>query len=210
MPKSARRTKPAKRQEPAPPDAKESPRRDDLLDAALKLFRVHGFRATGIDSIIEAAGVAKMTLYHHFDSKEDLILAALRRRDDELKEFLTRRVAELASTPREQLIAVYDALGEWLKRDKFAGCLFIKAAAEFPELDHPIHRAAAEHKNDIRNVIRTLAAEAGARDPDELATRLCLLVQGAIIHSQIKKSIEPVREARAAAETFISAVIERG
>lgn len=203
MPKTTRRSKPA---EPTEPPAKESPRRDDLLDAALRLFRVHGFRATGIDSIIEAAGVAKMTLYHHFDSKEDLIVAALRRRDDEMKEFLTRRVDELARTPREQLLAVYDALGEWLRRDKFAGCLFIKAAAEFPELDHPIHRAAAEHKNDIRDVIRALAAAAGARDPDELATRLCLLVQGAIIHSQIKKSIEPVREARAAAELFIRAM----
>ncbi len=203
MPKTTRRAKPA---DPPEPPEKDSPRRDDLLDAALKLFRVHGFRATGIDSIIEAAGVAKMTLYHHFESKEDLILAALHRRDEELKQFLTRRVAELARTPREQLLAVYDALGEWLKRDKFAGCLFIKAAAEFPELDHPIHRAAAEHKNDIRDVIRALAAEAGARDPDELAARLCLLVQGAIIHSQIKKSMDPVREARAAAEMFIRAM----
>lgn len=140
---------------------------------------------------------------HHFDSKEDLIVAALRRRDDEMKAFLARRVAELASTPRARLLAVYDALGEWLRRDTFAGCLFIKAAAEFPELDHPIHRAAAEHKNDIRGFIRALAADAGVRNPDELATRLCLLVQGAIIHSQIGKSIEPVREARAAAELFI-------
>jgi AcrR family transcriptional regulator len=206
---SPRTTKPARRTKPDEEPPKDSPRRDDLLDAALKLFRVHGFRATGIDSIIEAAGVAKMTLYHHFDSKEDLILAALRRRDDELKEFLTRRVTELASTPRERLLAVYDALGEWLKRDKFAGCLFIKAAAEFPELDHPIHRAAAEHKSDIRAVIRALAAEAGARDPDELAAHLCLLVQGAIIHSQIRKSIDPVHEARAAAELFVRTAMVR-
>ncbi|MDJ0935396.1 MAG: helix-turn-helix domain-containing protein, partial [Kiloniellales bacterium] len=106
-------------------------RRDHLVDTAAKLFARHGFHATGIDRILAEAGVAKMTLYKHFRSKDELILAALRRRDEEFRNWFRRRVEARADAPRARLLAVFDVLAEWFEQPDFAGCTFVAAAAEF-------------------------------------------------------------------------------
>ena len=88
-----------------------STRRDHLVDTALKLFARGGFHATGIDTILAEAGVAKMTLYNHFRSKEELILAVLRRRDELFRNWFVKRVEQQADQPRQRLIAMFDVLG---------------------------------------------------------------------------------------------------
>ena len=172
-------------------------RRDLLVETAAKLFARHGFHATGIDRILAEAGVAKMTLYKHFRSKDELILAALRRRDEEFRNWFRRRVEARADTPRARLLAVFDVLAEWFEQPDFAGCTFVTAAAEFHPAEDPIHAAAAEHKRLLLAFLRDLAGEAGARDPETLAQELGLLMEGAtaLAHVCGEKNLEAARHA---------------
>lgn len=184
-----------------------SNRRDHLIDTALELFRRDGFHATGIDRILAESGVAKMTLYKHFRSKDDLILAAVRRGDEQFRNWLTRAVERRGRTPRERLLALFDALEEWFARPDFAGCTFINASAEFGAPDDPIHAAAAEHKRLVLGYIRGLARAAGAPDAEGLARQLMLLTEGAIVITQVSGQgsgeIGAAAEARRAAEVLI-------
>jgi AcrR family transcriptional regulator len=178
-------------------------RRDHLVDTALNLFSRYGFHATGIDRILSESGVAKMTLYKHFKSKDELILAALRRRDELHRNWLMREVERLASTPRDRLVALFIALEGWFQSDEFTGCCFINAAAEYGDKDNPIHAAAAEHKRLIRAYILELAEAAEVKDPDGLADQLMLLMEGAIVSAQVTGDAAPARQARSAAEILV-------
>lgn len=184
-----------------------APRRDDLIDTALDLFHRDGFRAVGIDRVIAETGVAKMTLYNNFESKEALMLAALRRRQDAFGAWLRKRVAELARTPRGRLLALFDGLGEWFMRRDFRGCLFIRAASEFPALADPAHRMASDHKRRFRAYIADLARDAGARDAEALAFQLAILVDGAIVAAQISGKADAAAHAKRAAAIVIKAAL---
>ncbi len=178
-------------------------RRDRLIDTALELFSRDGFHATGIDKILAEAGVAKMTLYKHFKSKDELILAALRRRDEQFRNWFMRAVERRARSPRERLLAVFDTIEEWVRGPGFSGCMFINACAEYGDADDPIHAASAEHKRLILAYLRELAVAAGARDPDELTAELGLLVEGAIVMAHVCNERDHVGKARKAAEKLI-------
>jgi hypothetical protein len=101
-------------------------------------------------------------------------------------------------------LAVFDALEEWFRRPEFRGCLFAKAAAEYPELADPVHRAAARHQRELLAYLRGLAADAGARRPAPLARALMLLVQGAITVTQVNGPVGAAETARRAAEALIA------
>ncbi len=133
-------------------------RRDHLVDTALALFQRDGFHATGIDTIVAEAGVAKMTLYNHFKSKDELILAALRLRDERFRDWFVAAGEVRAGKPRGRLLALFGALDEWINQPGFSGCTFINAADEYGRPDDPIHRAAAEHKRLVRDYVRDIAA----------------------------------------------------
>lgn len=183
-------------------------RRDDLIEAALRLFYTHGFHATGIDRILAESGVAKMTLYKHFRSKDELVLAALRRRDEQFRNWLMSAIEKATPNPRDRLLALFDALDDWfngraLSTLGFRGCAFIKAASEYDNPDHPVRRACAEHKRLIVDYLRNLAVAAGAADPDELAEQLALLKEGAIVTSQVRSMPDAAREAKDIARTLI-------
>jgi AcrR family transcriptional regulator len=178
-------------------------KRQELIDAALRLFARDGYRATGIDTILAEAGVAKMTLYHHFGSKEELILAALRQRDEEWRAWFQERVEAKASMPRARLDALFDVLEEWFRNREYHGCSFARAASEYREPRHAIHRLAREHEQHLLDYLRTLASAAGARDPDLLARQLGLLVGGAITHMELFREPEVARTADAAAQSLI-------
>ena len=182
---------------------KAQSKRDRLVEAALRLFEREGYRATGIDRILEEAGVAKMTLYNHFRSKDELILAALRLRDERSRDWLARRVAELGKTPRERLLAVFDAAREWYVSDSFNGCLFARACCEFAEEDHPVRAAAREHVRLLGRDLASLAREAGAPDPEGLAESLMLLHVGATTSAQINSCATSAERARRTAETVV-------
>ncbi len=182
-------------------------RRDQLIDTALDLFNRNGYHATGIDRILAESGVAKMTLYNHFGSKDALIQAALARRDERWRAWLRDAVARRAETPRGRLLAVFDALDEWFARPDFYGCMFIRAAGEYAELDDPIHAAAAAHQRLVLAELRGLATAAGARHPARLARELLLLALGAMIATQVNGPVEAGQTAKKAAAVLIEAAL---
>jgi AcrR family transcriptional regulator len=185
-----------------------SAKRDRLIDTALELFNRDGYRVTGIDKILAESGVAKMTLYNHFASKDELILAALERRDARWRAWFRHAVERRAETPRGRLLAVFDALEEWFAQADFQGCMFMRAASEFCGCDDPIHAVAAEHQRQILAELRDLAAAAGAKRPAKLAREILLLVLGAIVATQVNGPVGAGKAAQKAAEVLIKAALD--
>jgi AcrR family transcriptional regulator len=178
-------------------------RKEHLIDTALRLFERDGYHATGIDRILAEAGVAKMTLYNHFRSKDELILAALRARDSRFRNEVMRELAARSEDPAERLVLVFDVLADWFEQPGFSGCMFINAAAEYADPTDPIHAAAAEHKRLFAAYLREQAEAAGASDPDELAAQLALLMEGAITTAHISGSGQAARDAQRVAELLV-------
>ncbi len=185
-----------------------SAKRDRLIDTAIELFNRDGYRATGIDKILAESGVAKMTLYNHFGSKDELILAALERRDARWRAWFGHALARRAESPRGRLLAVFDALEEWFAQADFQGCMFMRAASEFCACDDPIHAASAEHQRLFLAELRDLAADAGAQRPAKLARELLLLVMGAIVATQVNGPVGAGTAAKKAAEVLIEAALD--
>ncbi len=184
-----------------------SGRRDQLLEVALALFCRDGFHATGIDRILAESGVAKATLYNHFQSKEELIRAALRRADERVRNRFMRQVERQAPTAAGRLLAIFDVLEKQLAERDFRGCPFIKAAAEYASPDDPIHVAAAESKRLLRAYIRDLAAAAGAVAPGRVAQQLALLMEGATVLTQLSGGPGAARDSRETAEILLRQAI---
>lgn len=182
-------------------------KRDELVAKALEVFYRNGFHATGMDMLVAESGISKTSMYKHFRTKEDLILASLRLRDENFRNWLFRRMEELADTPRGQLSALFVALAEWFKEDTYRGCMFIKASAEFQEADHPIHVQAAEHKRLLFSFVKELAAKAGAKDPATLAYSLLLLKEGAIVTAQMGYADDPATVAAQTAEILLEVAL---
>jgi len=190
---------------PAPAALPEnaSPKRAHLMATAWRLFYRDGYRVVGIDTILAEAGVAKMTLYNHFPSKEDLIVAVLEKRDLEIRAGLLAAVEASGRSPTRRLLGVFDWLDGWFASDDFKGCAFIRALSEYPEPDHPIHRTAWRHKQAVIAMLAELAAAAGAKNPAGLAETLSLLIDGAIIATHATGSTVPSSAARAAATNLL-------
>ncbi|MCL4740693.1 MAG: TetR/AcrR family transcriptional regulator [Phycisphaerales bacterium] len=178
---------------------------DRLLERSSTIFEAKGFNAVGIDLLLAEAGVAKMSLYKHFKSKEGLVLAALRRRDQRFRATFTALVEARASEPRARLLAVFDVLARWFEREDFRGCIFLNAAAEFPEAGSPIRLAVAEHKAWLRQYLASLARAANAPDPPTLAGELAVLVDGAIARANAAREADAASTARRAAEAVVRA-----
>lgn len=156
--------------------------RERVLTTAYDLFSRRGVRAVGIDTIIAEAGVAKMTLYRHFPSKDDLVLAFLDRREQLwTKGWLEAAVARRAVAPRERLLAIFDVFDEWFHRDDFEGCSFINILLETFEAHHPVREASVSYLANIRDFLRGLAKDAGAARPDDLARKWHILMKGSIV-----------------------------
>jgi AcrR family transcriptional regulator len=156
--------------------------RERVERAAYDLFSRRGVRAVGVDTVISEANVAKMTLYRNFDSKDDLILAFLRRREmlwtnGWVRAEATRR----GSTPTARLLAIFEIFDEWFHEPDFEGCAFITTMLEFADRDSPVRQASVAHLAEIRGFLRELATAAGAADPDSLARQWHILMKGSII-----------------------------
>ncbi|MEP2031563.1 MAG: TetR family transcriptional regulator [Paracoccaceae bacterium] len=180
-------------------------KRDELIQKALLAFYRNGFHATGMDMLASETGISKTSMYKHFRTKEDLILAVLRLRDEHFRNWLYRRMEELAETPRGQLIAMFDALEEWFDEPGYKGCLFIKASSEYQNSDHPIHMQSADHKRMLERHVIEVAEKAQLDNPVELARQLLLLKEGAIVTAHLGHTKRPAQAARTAAVALIEA-----
>jgi len=156
--------------------------RERLLTAAYELFSRHGVQAVGIDAIIERSGVARQTMYRHFASKQDLVLAFMERREQVWTlDWLAAEVRRRARSPRGRLLAVFDVFDEWFRAPGFEGCSFINVMLEHPDADHPLHRAATEHLARIRELLIELAVAADIADPEPFARQWHILMKGSIV-----------------------------
>ena len=183
-------------------------KREELVQKALNVFYRKGFHATGMDTLVAETGISKTSMYKHFRTKEDLILGVLRLRDEQFRNWLIRRMEQIGDTPAEQLLAMFDALGEWFAQDDYRGCMFIKASSEFQDAKHPIHALSAEHKRLLFNHVRQLAEQADATDPDALARKLLLLKEGAIVTAHLGHTQDPAEDAKSAAVELIAAATQ--
>ncbi|MBD2440900.1 TetR/AcrR family transcriptional regulator [Nostoc sp. FACHB-110] len=176
---------------------------DRILQTASDLFYREGIRNVGIDRIIAESGVAKMSLYNHFKSKDALIEAWLRQEDEKWCRWLKTTVEQQTSEPAKQLLAIFDALREWFESPDFRGCAFINASVELANPDHPGYRVALEHQQAIYHYIKTLAQAAEVTLPEQLARQLLLLIQGAIVVAMMEGSWSTASQAKKAALILI-------
>lgn len=157
------------------------PPQERILVAASELFYVQGIRATGIDGVISKSGVAKASFYKHFPSKDDLIVAFLKRRDGIWREWLRESVERLSPAPAGRPLAVFDALVERFSSEDFRGCAFINSIVELANRDHAAHIAANDHKQQVTSYIAGLLELAGVSNPDSLAKEFIILIDGAVV-----------------------------
>lgn len=185
---------------PAEPEATGA--RERILDAAYDLFSRQGIGAVGIDAIIARSGTAKMSLYRHFRSKDQLVVAFLAQRERVwTRDWLAAEVDARAADPEGRLLAVFDVFHDWFQKPDFEGCSFINVLLETPA-DGAVRDTAVGQLAAIRVILAELAAEAGLADPERFARTWHFLMKGCIVSAQegLRNS---AREARRAAEIII-------
>jgi AcrR family transcriptional regulator len=158
------------------------PARERILETAYELFSRDGVRAVGVDRLIDEAGVAKKTFYRHFPSKADLIVAFLDvRRLRWTCDWLQGEMQALGATPRQRLLAIFDAFDEWFHRDDFESCSFIRTLFEVPDPADRIHQEATSQLEFVRKMVEDQASRAAFRDQQAVAYQIHLLMMGAIV-----------------------------
>jgi len=156
--------------------------RERILDAAYELFSRQGIQAVGVDAVISRSGVARQTLYRHFASKEDLVLAFLERREELwTKGWLEEEVTARALEPTARLLAIFDVFDEWFRRSDFEGCSFINVMLEHPDPADRVHRAGVAYLAGIRGFLEGLARAAGVRGAEDFARQWHILMKGSIV-----------------------------
>jgi AcrR family transcriptional regulator len=155
--------------------------RTRILDSAYELFSQRGIREVGVNEVIANADVANATLYRHFKSKDDVVLAFLELREQRwTKDFVEAGAIRRGSNPEERLLAIFDVFDEWFHRDDFEACSFINVLLELgPE--HPAGGASVWHLEQIRAIVRRFAEEAGLRDTESFARSWHILMKGSIV-----------------------------
>lgn len=166
------------------------------MRAAYELFSRGGTRAVGVDAVVARAAVAKMTLYRHFPSKQDLVLAFLERREQLwTREWLAAEVVRRESRPAARLLAIFDVFSEWFHAEDFEGCTFIQVLLEHTDLSDPVRVTTVANLENIRGFLRGLAADAGIEDTDSFARQWHILMKGSII-SALEGDVEAAMRAK--------------
>ncbi|MBV0932534.1 TetR/AcrR family transcriptional regulator [Marinobacterium weihaiense] len=174
-----------------------TPRRERLLDTAEQLFYREGFHATGIDLIQAQSGVAKTTLYKHFKSKDELILAVLERSSSRVKAGLEARTDQLQGQGVARILTLFEELYTLCEEPDFNGCLFNNAAAEFMYSNPAVRALAAEHMAWMQTFLARLLKEEGFEP--EYAQMLLPLYEGLL-------TVARVQEARQAIEYSLNSI----
>lgn len=178
-------------------------KRDELVDAAIRLFNRHGYHATGVDRLMEETGIAKTTLYRHFASKEELIVAALAKVDEAAREEMRAFVEAASDDPRERILATFGQLAVWLQDVEFKGCPFVAAAGEYGGATDPVFQQVRLHKRLYLAYFEELVRAARVPEPKAVARQLVMLHEGAVAFAQVLGAQGVADDARAAAERLI-------
>ncbi len=189
----------------ASPVPANTPKRELLLKTALRLFNRDGYHAVGIDKILAESKLAKMTLYHHFASKEDLIVAALDWRAAQGRVAFAAYLAAAGPSPKKRFAALFDWYEAWFKSPEFQGCFFIRASGEYPEIDSKVHQAAIRQKAGQIAILKTLIADLGAKAADALAQQLYQVIEGSIVAAHMFGDPRAIDVARRTGLTLVDA-----
>ncbi len=179
--------------------------RQRILDTASALFYTRGVRAVGVDLIVDESGVAKTSLYRHFGTKDDLIVAFLEREDVEFWGQWDDVAARHAGDPAGEIEAHMRWIGKRLARANYRGCPQINVAAEFAEADHPSRAVSQRHMQAMRRRLAELARQLGAARPNELAAQLGLLINGAFVSTSMLVPEEATRVLLGSARALLAA-----
>jgi AcrR family transcriptional regulator len=179
--------------------------RDKILTTATDLFYKQGIRAVGVDLVVEKAGVAKTSLYRHFGTKDDLVVAFLQRMDQEFWQTWDRVTAQHADDARAELHAQLAWIGERAGQPDYRGCPQLNIAAEFPEVEHPARKLATAHKRELRRRLKVIAERLHCAAPDALAGQLAVLINGAFVSTPLYEPGEATRLLQRAADALIAA-----
>ena len=183
--------------------------RERLIAAAYELFSSQGVQATGVDAIIDVSGVARQTMYRHFASKQDLVLAFLERREELwTKDWLQAEVERRASDPEQRLLAIFDVFDEWFRRPDFEGCSFINVLLEHPDAASPLNRAGVSYLAGIRHFLEDLAGRVGVQDAEDFARQWHILMKGSIVAAG-EGDRDAARRARGIARLVLAAAPRR-
>jgi AcrR family transcriptional regulator len=177
---------------------------DRISGAAYELFSRRGVRTVGVDEIIDLAGVAKATFYRHYASKNDLIVAFLRKRTIMWTAgWLQAETASRTSSPRERLLVIFDLFDDWFQKGDFEGCPFISTVSSAEPRDRVRSEAAAKLVA-IRAFLRDLAEGAGLEAPDRFAVAWQILMEGSIVMA-LSGERRAAQTARTMGEAFLAA-----
>ncbi|NTB87715.1 TetR/AcrR family transcriptional regulator [Agrobacterium tumefaciens] len=180
-------------------------KRQQIVETAYGLFKRNGFHATGIDRIIADAGVAKMTMYRHFPTKDALIVEVLNYRSARFERQLDELNAA-TSSPSEKVAQIFDWYERWFRSSDFHGCVFQHALAEFGDADDPVFEVAAAQKKSLKARIENiLSASMPPTSASSTATALLILLEGATLLAQMGQGEAAICEARAAGALLVSA-----
>lgn len=179
-------------------------KRDLLVRKSMELFAQGGYNAVGIDRIIAEAGVAKMTMYKYFPSKNDLIVEVLNVRDQKFRRSLMDHVDQ-SGTSHEKIKAVFVWHDKWFKRKDFHGCMFINASAEFHDRKDDVHKLSALHKQQITAYIETLLGDVYPGQAKKLAMQITMLLDGAIVMAHVTGNLNAAMNAWEVAQRLMDA-----
>jgi AcrR family transcriptional regulator len=193
----------------SPGRARRGEAREALIQAAAELTYRAGITATGVDAIVNRAGVTRRTLYQHFESKDALIAASLQARDRLAVDALRRgALAGAEKTGDVPVLALFDQIGAVLAGPGAAGCAFLNAALELGDPGHPAHQAALAHLHAREQLVAELLALSGIEDP-QLAAELIVLVDGAFAVGATRRDPAAAASAKRAAAALITARMSR-
>ena len=163
---------------------KSAEKRESILSTANRLFEAQGFNGTGVDQIALESGVTKRTLHKHFGSKNGLIREVLIKHHNQMMEGVQEAILSLPKDAKARLLACFELYRAWFGRSDFSGRIFIKIFNEFAGCSSELGCIAQEAKGSMRTFIAKIASEGGAKEPENLALTLQLLLEGSIVMAQ--------------------------
>lgn len=170
--------------------------REHILGVASDLFSSRGINATSVDTIVAEAGIAKVTLYKYFKSKEQLILEYLRQYDAKLWGKLSERMGAQDTASKDKLTGLTNAVLDWIADPEFKGFAFVNASVEFPESESPVHRSSVEFASTLRNTLASMARDAGIQGAEALALQLSMVIEGTAITENMQRGSGAVAHAK--------------
>lgn len=176
---------------------------EKLLATASRLFYANGVRAVGVEWIVAESGVAKTSLYRHFQTKDELVAAFLEREDRQFWQQWDQVIAGCAGNPRAELMSLLEWIGKRVSRDGYRGCPQINVAAEFADPDHPARRIRRRHKAEMVKRLKEIVARMAAKRADDIGIQLALLIDGAFTSDGRLPKTDAVRILQSGAEALL-------